>query len=150
MPGKIVKKRICAPCALNEPVEYGSSFSRGMRVEMGESSILFISGTASVDEKGRIYGGRDFSAQLRRTFDNISALIRSEGADWHDIVQTRCYLKNIKRDYARFNLFRSDFYKKQKLRVFPASVCVEANLCRPGLLFEMEAIAVLRRAPRHK
>jgi len=150
MTGKIAKKRISAPGALNEPIEYGSSFSRGMRVELGELSLLFISGTASVDEKGRMYGGRDLSAQLRRTFENISALIRSEGADWHDIVQTRCYLKNIKRDYARFNLFRTDFYKKQKLRVSPASVCVEANLCRPGLLFEMEAIALLRRPPHHK
>ena len=41
----------------------------------------------------------DFRAQLRRTYDNITGLLESEGATWHDVVRTTCYLRDIERDY---------------------------------------------------
>ncbi len=132
-----------APRFLNEPIDYDKSFSRGIRIDTGNTILLFISGTASIDEKGNTFCPGDFMAQTKRTFANLTALLKSEKADWHNVVQTRCYLKDM-RDYARFNQFRNQFYKKQKLNPFPASVCVEAGLCRPELLVEIEAVAILK------
>jgi enamine deaminase RidA (YjgF/YER057c/UK114 family) len=129
---------------LNEPIEYGKSFSRGIRVDVGSSVLLFISGTASIDEKGNTFCPGDFMAQTKRTFSNLTALLRSEKATWHNVVQTRCYLKDM-RDYSKFNEYRNQFYKKQKLNPFPASVCIEADLCRPELLVEIEAIAIVKK-----
>lgn len=143
---KITKKAIQAPHFLNEPIEYGKSFSRGINITLGKTKLLFISGTASIDQNGNTFRPRDFSSQVSRTFENLTALLQSAHATWHDVVQTRCYLKNIKQDYSKFNVVRNNFYKKQKLRIFPASVCVEANLCRPELLVEIEAIAILKAA----
>jgi 2-iminobutanoate/2-iminopropanoate deaminase len=140
---KIIKKCISAPQFLNEPIDYAKSFSRGLRVPFSEATILFISGTASVDHKGRTYRPYSFAQQVKRTYANLTALLRSEGATWHDVVQTRCYLKSM-RFYEEFNVFRNQFYKKEKLKPFPASVCIEANLCRPELLVEIEAIAVIK------
>jgi len=134
---------------LNEPVEYQKSFSRGIRVEVGECSMLFISGTASIDEKGKTRYPHDLTAQVKRTFSNLAALLASEGATWHDVVQTRCYLKDM-RDYPLFNKCRNYFYKQQRLIPFPASVCVEANLCRPELLVEIEAVAVIKNSFKKK
>ncbi len=114
-----------------------------MRVQMGAYSMLFISGTASIDTQGKSRHAGDLTAQAKRVFGNISALLASEGATWHDVVQTRCYLKDM-RDYQLFNEYRNYFYKQQKLKPFPASVCVEANLCRPELLVEIEAVAVIK------
>ena len=105
--------------------------------------MLFISGTASVDNHGRSLYRGDFLAQTKRTFDNITALLNSEDAKWSDVVQTRCYIKNM-RYYTKFNVFRTGFYRRQGLVFFPASVCVEAQLCRPELLIEIEAVAILR------
>ena len=139
----VLKRPIHASHVLNEPIEYQKSFSRGMRVEMGEYSMLFISGTASVDEKGESKHSGDLIAQVKRVFSNIAALLVSEAASWHDVVQTRCYLKNM-RSYYLFNEYRNYFYKQQKLASFPASVCVQAALCRPELLVEIEAIAIIR------
>jgi 2-iminobutanoate/2-iminopropanoate deaminase len=143
----VIKKSIHAPQVLNEPIEYHKSFSRGMRVEMGGFSMLFISGTASIDGKGKTRHEKDLAAQSKRVFTNISALLASEGATWHDVVQTRCYLKTM-RDYGLFNQARNAFYKQQKIDPFPASVCIEANLCRPELLVEIEAVAVLKNVAR--
>lgn len=143
------KKAIHAPRFLNEPIEYQKSFSRGIRIGLGAYALIFISGTASVDEQGRTYKPGDFRAQVKRTYDNITALLESEGADWHDVVQTRCYLKDM-RDYQSFNAYRNSFYKRLRLKPFPASVCIQASLCRQELLVEIEAVAIIKDMQRRK
>ena len=65
-----------------------------------------------------------------------------ENADWHDVVRTTCYLADM-RDYDAFNEVRNAFYDQEGLDPFPAATCVEARICRPELLIEMEAIAVI-------
>lgn len=140
----IFKKSIQAPKFLNEPIEYDKSFSRGLSVSLKEANILFISGTASVDKKGNSLYAGDFFSQTKRTFENISALLKSGGAKWQDVVQTRCYLRDM-RDYKVFNDIRNVFYKKHNLKPFPASVCIQANLCRTELLVEIEAIAIVKK-----
>lgn len=139
------KKAISAPEALNEAHCYGSAFSRGMRIDLNGLAILLISGTASVDEAGNTVHVGDFRAQCRRTFENISKLLESEGATWKDIVRTTCYLRDIDRDYKEFNEERTRFYDEQGLQPYPASTGIEAKLCRPDLLVEIEAIAMFRR-----
>jgi 2-iminobutanoate/2-iminopropanoate deaminase len=143
----IEKKAISAPDILNEAYQYAkpSSFSRGLRIELGGVVILLISGTASVDEEGRSVHIGDIRAQCRRTFLNITRLLESEGATWKDIVRTTCYLRDIDRDYDVFNEERTAFYKEQALDPLPASTGIQAHLCRPDLLVEIEAIAMFRR-----
>ncbi len=140
----VSKRAITNHNVLNEAYEYPkpSSFSRGMRVDLGGTIMLLISGTASIDEHGATVHVGDFRAQCRRTFQNITALLASEGASWKDIVRTTCYLRDIDRDYAQFNEERTLFYKEQGLNPLPASTGVQAKLCRPELLVEMEAIAM--------
>jgi enamine deaminase RidA (YjgF/YER057c/UK114 family) len=131
---------------LNEAYAYAkpSSFSRGMRIDLNGLAILLISGTASIDEHGVSVHVGDFPAQLRRTFDNITGLLKSEGATWHDIVRTTCYLRDIDRDYDVFNFLRTAFFNEQGLDPLPASTGIQAHLCRPELLVEIEAIAMFR------
>ena len=131
---------------LNEAYAYAkpSSFSRGMRIDLNGLTILLISGTASIDENGVSVHIGDFSAQLKRTFENITGLLESEGCTWHDIVRTTCYLRDIDRDYDVFNAERTAFFMQQGLDPLPASTGIQAHLCRPELLIEIEAIAMFR------
>jgi 2-iminobutanoate/2-iminopropanoate deaminase len=141
----VVKRAITNHAALNEAYDYGSAFSRGMRIDLSGLSILLISGTASIDDQGRTVHVGDLRAQVRRTYHNITKLLASEGATWHDIVRTTCYLRDIERDYQAFNEERTAFYKEQGLDPLPASTGIQAILCRPDLLVEIEAIAMFRR-----
>src|SRR5450759_1741506 len=141
----IEKRAITNLKVLNEAYDYGSAFSRGMRIELGKFVILLISGTASIDDQGRTLYEGDLRAQTRRTFDNITALLAAEGATWKDIVRTTCYLRDIERDYKAFNEERTAFYKEESLNPVPASTGIQAILCRPDLLVEIEAIAMFRR-----
>jgi enamine deaminase RidA (YjgF/YER057c/UK114 family) len=143
--GKIRKRAITEHGVLCEAYDYDEPvpFSRGMRVEMGGATFLFISGTASVNEEGESIHIGDFEAQTWRTFNNIKALLESEGASWEDVVRTTCYLRDIERDYEVFNKVRKAFYDGEGLDPYPASTGIQAILCRPELLVEIEAIAVL-------
>lgn len=141
----IPKHQISAPEALNEAYEYGSAFSRGVRLDLGPYSLLFISGTASVDEQGATVHVGDLRAQCWRTFRNITELLEAEGASWKDVVKTTCYLRDIERDYEEFNRVRTAFYDLMGLRPYPASVGIQARLCRSDLLVEIEALAVVKR-----
>jgi 2-iminobutanoate/2-iminopropanoate deaminase len=140
----VPKKAVSAPQILNEAYDYPrpSSFSRALRLDIKGVTILLISGTASVDEQGRTIHVGDFGAQTRRTYENITKLLEAEGASWKDVVRTTCYLRDIERDYAQFNEIRTDFFRKQGLDPLPASTGIQAILCRPDLLIEIEAIAI--------
>lgn len=149
---RIFKKAMHAPQVLNEAFHYASpvSFSRGIRLELGECVFLFVSGTASVDENGKTVHKNDFLAQAKRTFSNLTALLESEGATWHDVVLTTCYLKDMRRTYGAFNKVRNQFYKEQRLPFFPSSTCVQAHLCRADLLVEINLTAVIKKTKRGK
>jgi enamine deaminase RidA (YjgF/YER057c/UK114 family) len=142
----IQKRAITNQSVLNEAYCYArpSSFSRGMRIDLGGVTILLISGTASIDENGTSVHIGDFRAQMRRTLANITGLLAAEGCTWRDIVRTTCYLRDIERDYEAFNEERTAFYKEQGLDPLPASTGIQAILCRPELLVEIEAIAMFR------
>jgi len=140
----VQRRNISAPSALNEAFAYPRpiSFSRGLRIDLNGVVILLISGTASIDENGEPVHIGDFRAQLRRTFQNITSLLGAEGATWNNIVRTSCYLRDIARDYEAFNEERTFFYRDQGLDPLPASTDIQAILCRPELLVEVEAIAM--------
>src|SRR5512142_1791535 len=144
--GPIEKRAITNHDCLNEAYAYAkpSSFSRGMRIDLNGLTVLLISGTASIDENGVSVHIGDFRAQLRRTFWNITQLLEAEGATWKDIVRTTCYLRDIERDYEAFNEERTAFYAERGLDPLPASTGIQAILCRPELLIEIEAIAMFK------
>jgi len=146
----IKKRAISNPNVLNEAYDYPrpSSFSRGMRIDLNGLTILLISGTASIDETGASVHIGDFRAQQRRTYRNISGLLESEGATWKDVVRTTCYLRDIDRDYAAFNEERTQFFHQHGIDPVPASTGIQAILCRPELLIEIEAIAMFQTEPR--
>lgn len=143
----IEKSSISNHDVLNEAYTYAkpSSFSRGMRIDFGGFSALFISGTGSVDEHGNTIHIGDFRAQMRRTLRNLTGLLAAEGCTWHDIVRTTCYFRDIDRDYDAFNEERTAFYTEQRINPLPASTAIEVRLCRPELLIEIEAIAMFRK-----
>jgi len=138
------KFAVHAPQIINEAYDYKkpSSFSRALKLNFGDTKVLLISGTASVNEMGKPEHIGDFNAQLWRTYNNITNLLAAEDMTWHDIVRTTNYLRDIERDYAEFNKIRTTFFGWLGLDPLPASTGIQARLCWETLLVEIEAIAV--------
>lgn len=140
----IEKHAVHAPHTINEAYDYQkpSSFSRALRMDFGNTRVLLISGTASVNEEGKPEHIGDFNAQLWRTYNNITNLLEAEDMTWHDVIRTTNYLRDIERDYAEFNKIRTTFFSWLGLDPLPASTGIQSRLCWETLLVEIEAIAV--------
>ena len=122
---------------LNEAWDYGADFSRGLRLTEANKVMLHISGTASIDEAGRTVHVGNFEAQVDRMLENIESLLAQQGAGFENLVSGITYLKNpgdapVLRSMCRERGFDN----------FPCAL-VEAALCRPELLCETEAVAML-------
>lgn len=121
---------------LNPTYEYGVTFERGTAVTYGDRKQIFISGTASIDNKGEIVYPGDIVKQTGRMLENIEALLKEAGATMDDIMQAIVYL----RDTADYAVVRQQIEKR-----YPTlpHLIVLAPVCRPGWLIETECIAVI-------
>jgi len=124
--------------------EAKAAFPRGLKVELDNVIMLFISGTASVAPDDSTAHVGDFHAQAIHTYKNIQSLLEKENATFKDIVKFTVYLKTMD-DYAEINTARDEFFASVGLtrEELPASTCIEAKLCREELLIEIEAMALI-------
>ena len=117
--------------------DYNVTFERGTRIAYADRAHYFISGTASIDNMGKILHPGDVLGQLARTFGNIDALLKSGRAKLDDMMYMMVYL----RDAADFP--RVDGYLKKNFPDIPCAI-VQGSVCRPGWLVEVEGIAVAK------
>ncbi len=124
-----------APTHLNRTSDYGVSFERGTYVDYADRRQVFISGTASINNKGKIEHPRDIEKQTLRMWENVGALLQEAGCDFENVGVMIVYL----RDIADYPLVK-ELYEKR----FPNTprIIVQAAVCRPGWLIEMECMAV--------
>jgi enamine deaminase RidA (YjgF/YER057c/UK114 family) len=122
---------------LSEAWTYGADFSRGLRVAEANKVSLYVSGTASIDEAGQTVHVGDFEAQVDRMLDNIASLLAPQGATFENLVSGVVYLRSSIDAPVLRSMFR-----KRGFDGFPCAL-LEAPLCRPELLCEAEAVAVL-------
>jgi enamine deaminase RidA (YjgF/YER057c/UK114 family) len=123
--------------SLSEAWTYGADFSRALRVVERNKVTLYVSGTASIDEAGRTVHADDLEAQVDRMLHNIASLLARQGATFVDLVSGVGYLRNPNDAPVLRSMFR-----KHGFDDFPCAL-VEAPLCRPELLCEAEAVAIL-------
>jgi enamine deaminase RidA (YjgF/YER057c/UK114 family) len=117
--------------------QYGSAFSRGALIRQSDFAIIQVSGTAAIDEQGRSLYPGDVRVQIDCTFDKIAALIGQEGASLQDIAAACVFVKR-----PEDALVYQERARALGLDNLPAVVMV-ADICRPELLFEIDAEVVI-------
>ena len=124
-----------APTHLNPTYEYGVSFERGTYVDYGDRRQVFISGTASINNKGEIMYPGDIRQQTLRMWENVETLLKEAECTFEHVAHLLVYL----RDIADYTVVREMFEER-----FPniPKVFLLAPVCRPGWLVEMECMAV--------
>ena len=124
-----------APTHLNRTSDYGVSFERGTYIDYADRRHVFISGTASINNKGEVMYPKDIVKQTHRVWENVEALLKEADCTYDEVSEMVVYL----RDVADYELVR-DLYEER----FPGKpyVIVQASVCRPSWLIEMECMAV--------
>lgn len=121
---------------LNPTYEYGVTFERGTRVTYGDRAHVWISGTASIDNKGKVVHEGNVKKQTLRMWENVEMLLKEGDATFDNVAYMIVYLRDIA-DYKTVKaLYDQKFDKTPK-------VFVHAPVCRPGWLIEMECVAIV-------
>ncbi len=132
------QRYLYAKTHLNSTYEYGVTFERGTVMEYGDRSHVYISGTASINNKGEVVHVGDIVKQTQRMWENVEALLTEAGTTMDDIAQIIVYL----RDAADYATVKAMFEQR-----FPTTpfVITLAPVCRPTWLIEMECVALRER-----
>ena len=116
-------------CAL----EYGSAFSRASVAITPAGETIFVSGTASIDASGATTHIGDAAGQVSTTIENVRAVLSDVNAGDEDVVQAVIYCKTPEVE---------KIFSDLKPSITWPYVTVTCDICRPDLLFEIEATAV--------
>lgn len=118
-------------------------FARAMAIIQGHFVTTMVSGTASIVDQRTVHIG-DVAKQTAQTIENIERLIAADnfanhnmpgvGATLKDIAKLRVYVKHAE-DYEKCREI-----VEEKLPKVPA-IYLHADVCRPDLLVEIEAVA---------
>ena len=131
--------------AYDYPQDYGPrspTFSRASLVRVGTEDLLFVSGTASIVGHSTMHPS-DVQAQTHETLANIEAIIQAANAQARQPLFTLGTL--FYRVYVRHgaDLAAIQAVMQTHIKVPFQAIFLQADVCRPDLLIEIEASASL-------
>ncbi len=116
------------------PWESKAGYCRALRA----GNHIYVSGTAPVDDQGKVFAPGNAYAQARRCLQIIQNALLDLGADCSCIVRTRMFVTDIAH-WAEFAQAHQEFFAKHP----PTTTMVEVQaLIDPAILIEVEAEAV--------
>jgi len=124
-----------APTHLNPTYQYGVTFERGVAINYGDRRHIFISGTASINNRGEIEHPMNLIKQADRMFENIATLLAEAESGMNDAAHLIVYLRDIA-DYETVASYMESNYSQIPYLI------VWAPVCRPGWLIEAECMAI--------
>jgi len=99
---------------------------------------LYLSGQVPLDPAtGKLVDG-DISAQARRVFDNLRAVLEAAGASFGDVVRVGIYLTDLK-NFTAVNAVMAEYCKEP----YPARSTIEVSGLPRGAEVEIDAVLVL-------
>jgi len=117
-----------APFTWAQSAEYSQGTKAG--------DLVFTSGQAGYDDAGNLVEG-GFEAQARQVLRNIQAILHQHGASLDSVVKLTAYLGD-RGDFEAFKKVRGEFFTSP----WPAVTAVQNDFLVPGMLVEMDAVAV--------
>ena len=116
------------------PWEEGIGYCRAIRAD----DHIYVTGTAPIDDDGKVFAPGDPYAQARRCFEIIEQALINLGGTMRCVVRTRMFVTDITL-WEEFGRAHRAFFAGNP----PATTMVEVkSLIAPGMLIEVEAEAV--------
>lgn len=117
------------------PWESRVGYCRALRA----GQLIYITGTAPVDENGGCFAPGDAYAQTLRCFEIMQRALQLLGADLVNVVRTRMYVTDISR-WEEYGRAHGELFSAHP----PATSMIEVSgLIDPEMLIEIEADAIV-------
>jgi 2-iminobutanoate/2-iminopropanoate deaminase len=102
------------------------------------NGFLFASGQVALDPRSNEFIGGDIRQQTERVLENIKAIVEAAGSNFHHVVKTTVFLKDMN-DFAAMNEAYGKFFPAAP----PARSTVQVARLPKDALVEIEVIAAL-------
>jgi len=121
--------------------EIMGAYSHGLKVDIGNSEMIFVTGQIAMDKNGNAIAPNDITAQAEFIFQNIQKILAEGNASIDDVVKAVIYVSNMS-DFKVISAVRNKYFKKAK----PVSTLVEINkTVKEGCNLEIEVIAIKKK-----
>ena len=117
------------------------AYSHGIKVDVGDSEMIFVTGQIAMDEQGNAVAPDDIEKQTEFIFQNIQRILQEGGSSLDDVVKAVIYVTDISK-FKDISAIRNKYLEKSK----PVSTLVEINkTVKEGCDIEIEVIAVRKK-----
>ncbi len=117
------------------------AYSHGLKVDVGDSEMVFVTGQIAMDSNGNAVAPGDFTKQTEFVFLNIEKILAEAGATLADVVKAVIYTTDISR-FKEISAVRNKYFAKAK----PASTLIEiTKTVKEGCEVEIEVIAIKKK-----
>jgi 2-iminobutanoate/2-iminopropanoate deaminase len=121
--------------ATNDAPKAIGPYSQAVRVD----GVLYTSGQVALDPATGELVGTDFSAQTRRVFENLKAVLKEAGGDFNNVVKATVFVTDLA-NFQTLNAIYAEYMGDHK----PARTTVQVSGLPKGALVEIDFVAVLR------
>ncbi len=116
------------------------AYSHGMKVDVGDSSFIFVTGQIAMDKDGNIVSEK-VEEQTEFIFQNIEKILKEAGSSLDDVVKAQIFVTDMN-DFSKISPIRNKYFAKSK----PVSTLVEINkTVKDGCKVEIEVIAIKKK-----
>ena len=116
---------------------WNDSVGIAQAVRVGDT--VHVSGQTARDPEGNLVGGVSTELQARKVFENIEYVLGLAGSKMSEVVKLTVYFTNGA-NFPEYAKVRREFFPEI---TFAATGMTVTALAEPGLLLEVEAIAVI-------
>lgn len=121
------------------------AYSHGIKVDVGDSEMIFVTGQIAMDKDGNAVAPNDIGEQTEFVFQNISAILAEGGASLDDVVKAVVYVTDILK-FKEISAVRNKYFANSK----PVSTLVEiSKTVKEGCDIEIEVIAIKKKKMAH-
>ena len=130
-PGTVTPRTRVQPADLPDPGRFSLGWKAG--------NTVYLAGQAGTDNTGKLVGENDMKLQGRQAFTRLDDILKQAGGSLSNLVKITIFITDMQ---------RASEIQQVESEVFPnnppaASLVQVGALARPGMLVEIEGIAVL-------
>lgn len=127
-------RTITNSAGLHDPTPFGYSHAASAPGE-----LVFIGGQYASDDTGQVVPG-DFAAQVERSFGNLRIALAGVGLGFEHVVRLGTYI--VDHDLEKLEILGKALHGAWADRLPAQTLSGVASLALPGMLFEIDAVAV--------
>lgn len=117
------------------------AYSHGLKVDIGDSEMIFVTGQIAMDRNGNAVAPQDIEEQTTYIFERIQDILQQAGASLDDVVKAVIYITDMEQ-YPKVSEIRDRYFKEAR----PVSTLVEINkTVKDGCDIEIDVIAIKKK-----